>query len=492
MFGFALSGLQEFLYDLSPQSQSREQRGGAGGRDRDAARRLRIRSAILTLVPALVAHELLKRDPQAEIVYLGGGKLLLSANQRAAEGFETQTLVPLRDWLALSSSGKLGAYWALRSADCDAEGIKALLIELSSMKWKAGRTDGGEWTSLAGKIHAQTANGSLGDRKWESEVGGVFARREDWQGFRVAEGNWEIGPWRVRPVNSDPHIALRSAGPVEVAIPTFTPKKNGDTIPLFELAEEDAEGNERGGAYLALLKLDGDGIGNLMGEALDRGKDEYKRVSTKLTEFFGTDLMDFLRREYPRIYLVYSGGDDLVAAGWFDDVIRAALAIRSKYAELKLSTVSAGITFFTRQSSILKAIEAAEEELENAKRTRDAISLAGCRLNWDEMATTLKEIDGLVQAIGDKSINRGALQLLRQLGEPWLPNAPSATRDQCYRSIPMIYYARSRRTEWKDGEWPSLVRALFDSLQTDETDWPRAALVGTLAAWTTKKLQEEA
>ena len=45
-----------------------------------AARRLRIRSAMLSLVPALVAWEI---DPENEPIYLGGGKLLISAPESA-------------------------------------------------------------------------------------------------------------------------------------------------------------------------------------------------------------------------------------------------------------------------------------------------------------------------------------------------------------------------------------------------------------------------
>lgn len=495
MFGFAMSGLQEFLFNLSPQAPSREQRSDTGGRDRDAARRLRIRSAILTLIPGLVAWELKRADTQSEIIYLGGGRLLASATSEAIDKLEP-TLVDLYHWLVARSDGRLCTYWLhTMNAESGSGPVQELLERLVEAKWRAGRP-GGQWHGLAGQIGHRAISGSLGDRDWEAQNGAVFAREETWKGFQVGSGGWAIGPWRVGPVKEGPDIALagKAQADIEVSIPTYTPKKGGETIPLYALAEADADGKERGGAYLALLKLDGDGIGKLMGNALKEDSDctAYREFSGKLTEFFGAGLQGFLKETYPRLYLVYSGGDDLVATGYFMDVLKAARDAQRRFADSGIpSTVSGGVAFYSRQSSILKAIEAADHELDNAKHTKDAISVAGCRLSWSDLTKSINEIEGLCEALERDSINRGALNVLRQLGEPWLSGAPEAEHELRFRSIPQMRYTRSRRTGWRDSDWPDPVKKLLDSLQTDETDWPRAALLGTLAAWGTKKRSED-
>lgn len=503
MFGFALSGLQEFLYDLSPENLSRDGRSLQGGRDRDAARRLRIRSALLTLVPGLVAWEFGKADANFEVVYLGGGKLFAKTSEGALEAIGPK-LRDLYSWLVRRSGGKLAAYWtqSLGSESASAS-LQGLLAALGEAKWRAGRSEGG-WAGVAGDIVELPKDGTLGNRTWERDEGATFARREDWQGFRVSQDGWEIGPWRVKPVTEKPEIAMagKALASVEVCIPTYTPKQNGDTVPLYELAEFDADGRERGGAYLGLLKLDGDSIGALMAEALenDRSCEAYRKTSRRLADFFGPDLASLLRSNYPRLYLVYSGGDDLVATGYFMDALRAVRDIQARFQRSGIdASVSAGVTFYNRQASILRAIEAAEAELENAKQNeavgprhkRNAVSVAGCRLSWDDLRRTLEEVDELSKTIESGALNRGALNLLRQLGEPWLEGASEAERDLRYRSIPQMAYVRSRRTGWKESEWPDAVRVLFDSLQNDETDWPRASLVGTLAAWSTKRPMEE-
>lgn len=502
LFGFALSGLQEFLYDLSPQTPSREDRALHGGRDTDAARRLRIRSAMLSLVPSLVAREL---DPSgSNILYLGGGKLFIAADAHTIQETEPK-LRELYDWLVARSAGKLGAYWSTtHGTGTNSDELKELLDSLGNAKWRAGRPGG--WHQYAGQILRTEANGELGDRDWEARQGAEFARDKEWAGFNVGTGPWRLGPWRVQPVKTKPDIGLagKTSSPVSVSIPTYTPKlardvsagkdelKRGDTAPLYLLAEQDADGKPRaGGAYLALLKLDGDGIGALIHGALGKGLAEYMRVSQSLSTFFGTALMEFLEKKYPRLYLVYSGGDDLVATGHFEDVLDAAVAIRREFEKLGLgATVSAGISFYTRNSPILKAIENAQDELDHAKEMRNGVSISGCRLSWEEMATTLKQTEGLAEAVRKQTLNRGAFQLLRHLGDAWLDEAPEAAAEKRWRSIPMLQYMRSRRTGWKETEWPSDVKSLFDSLCKGDDDWPRVVLMGSLAAWKTKQKED--
>jgi len=523
LFGFALSGLQEFLYDLSPQSPSLKERQVDGGRDRDAARRLRIRSLTLTLVPGLVAYELQQRDPGSSIIYLGGGKLYMEADAGAIDSLVRERLPVLFQWLSSRSAGKLGAHWTRLDEAESRAALHTLIANLAEQRWQAGRY-GSQWHDLSSSICARTNEEGLGSREWESENGNEFGGNSDWVGFEVGNGDWAVGDWRVGPVSKrgDVHIWLdgpdapdRRERPV-VAIPTYTPKltkdgdpgpgrhedlRHGNIAPLFWLAQTDAadQPREQGAPYLALLKMDGDGMGDLMRRALEKGLDEFTRTSEKLSNFFGRELTDMLTNQFERIYLVYSGGDDLVLCGWYDDVTRAAMSIRERYQRLQVGTVSAGITFFTRQSPILKAIEEADRAIEVAKGRHlpdhgDHVCVGGLRLSWDQFAKVIADADGLAKAVDDRALLRGELQLIRQLGEPWLPSAPEAQRGLALRAIPLMHYFRSRRGNRDEGKWPSEVAALFDSLKTSTGDWPVATLVAMLAAWKTKVngYQEEA
>jgi len=475
VFGFALSGLQEFLYDIS-DDYSRRRRT-----ELHAAKRLRLRSGILTLIPALVAHEVRNSDPSATVIYQGGGKLLLNASP-AAVGEAEAKLQDLYEWLVRSSGGKLGAYWAATPDSTTSSGsLSSLLEALATAKWRAGRAD--RWTNSAGSIHDKAAE-SLGDEAWETQIGGDFARASEWVGFNVGSGDWAIGPWRVGIVTSgrcDIKLsALSKSGELSVSIPRYVPKDtDGSVTELFKLADEGP-----GAPYLAVLKMDGDGIGQVMHESLQKGIDSYQQKSKALSEFFGSKVPELFKSQFGRIYLVYSGGDDLVATGHFDVILRAAGAIRNQYHALGLGTVSAGVHFYDRNSPIIKAVEGAEEELELAKSTRDAIGVAGSRLFWFEFEQMLADTDSFVRGIEAGDFPRGSLQLLQRLGQPWLESSPAALRDRRWRSLPMLSYFRTRR------DWPAehgeLGRVL-DHLSTSDDNWPRATLVAGFAAWRTKQ-----
>lgn len=501
IFGFALSGLQEFIYDLLPETPSREARMTEGGREHDAARRLRFRSAVLSLVPSLVEWQICALDKSANRIYAGGGKLIIEAKEEAIAAVEP-ILRDLYLWLAERSSGHLGAYWASVNAQADSAGVASLLSAVNRAKWQAGRFDG--WHKLAGSVQKPALRRSLGDREWEAEQGNRFAKAKDWKGFRVGRGDWEVGPWLVEPVGATPDIAIagKHAAAVYVSIPTCAPTDSEGIIPFKDLAERDGEGNPRNGPYLALLRMDGDKVGRLMRRALQRDPSlaAYQNHSRLLSDFFGRAIMDLLEEKFPRAYLVYSGGDDLVACGHFDDIIRAALMIQKRFAELELdgATITAAISFFHRSSPVLQAVEAAGEGLESAKDAGgDRVSAGGCLVTWRDLERSVTESDAFAEAVGNGFINRGALNDVHRLAEPWLYVGPSdgdeATRENWnrrLRAIPHMRYIRSRRSGWKEAEWPPALKSLFESLETSEKDWPRAALVATLAAWNTKKPQE--
>jgi len=472
MCGLALSGLQDFIYDVP---------------DEYAARRLRIRSAILNLVPAVAALRLRQQDAQAVIHYLGGGKLLASASQAACDDFGAN-LKPVYSWLADASGGKLGIYWTTTEGnDGNAACIQRLLKALGQAKWQAGRAE--SWFGDAG-VCAIDTSGGLGDKEWEQEKGAELARQTHITGFRKSASGWRIGNDHVNPVDNNPEIGLlgRATANVSVSIPLYVPPdRDGSVAELHKLADEGD-----GAPYLAVLKMDGDGVGALLTKSLldDPSGDKYGQTSGKLSRFFGQDVPALLQRQFDRIYLVYSGGDDLVATGHFAMVLRAALAIQQAYTALNLGTVSAGISFYTRNSPILKAVEAADHALENAKDVHDAATVGGCRLGWDKLRQAMKEIDEFVAAIKAGEINRGALQLLRQLGEPWLSGAPSEATALRWRSIAQLHYTVSRR-DWTQGKWGPNLQQLIDQLCQNDQPWPRAALVATLAGWRTKSKQEQ-
>ncbi|NUL81830.1 MAG: hypothetical protein HUU60_03785 [Armatimonadetes bacterium] len=477
-FGLALSGLQSYVFDVSQDVADRR------FTQENAAKRLRYRSTLLSLLPAVAFLKLKEADPNAREIYLGGGKLLAEASADAIENLQ-RDLPELYDWLVKNSSGALGLHWASLP---DGSSLQELLKALNAAKWRSGRDNGGHWFGSVG-IQPITKQSQDDRAAFESEQGGRLPRPPRIVGFKTGQYGWEVGPWRIQPTEHDPDIGLtgKANGRVNLGLPLYAPLDRDDSVSeLFKLAEEG-----QGAPYLALLKLDGDGIGNRMKDALDKGEQQYEETSRQLTGFFCQRVPEMLEKEYPRLYLVYSGGDDLVLTGHFWGVLRAAGQIQREFAALGLGTVSAGVSFYSRNYPILKAVESADVQLDIAKEERNRISIAGSLHPWPQFHKATELTDALVHAIAEKSINRGALQLLRHLGEPFLPGAPEPFKNMRYHSIPQFAYLRSRRNEWKTSQWPKPLQDFFESLSNEETDWPIASLVGTLAGWNTKTRQEE-
>lgn len=464
-WGCALSGLQSFVYDIPTE---------------DAARRLRARSAALVLLPALIAQRLRKQDSETQFLYLGGGKVLC---RTAAD--DESFLRMLKAWsreLALISSGSLGLYWA------SGESPERLLDSLREAKWRSGRDASGEWFGHLGAPALVPRRPGPGDPDWEAEVGGTIARNLSAIGVSVGDGWHIVGDARVRLVlpkdSIQPDITF-GGNDLAISLPRYVPMRN-DELKAFDQIAEEGYHSDRGYPYLGVLKLDGDRVGTRLGEALRSSVDEYRRLSGALVEFYGTRVPEMLQEQRPNVYLVYSGGDDLVAIGHFRDVLETALLVRNEFRD---GTTSAGISFFHRRSPMLPAVESADGFLQRSKeRGRDRVTVAGQTLTWTELKEALELSDLLVDACKAETIPRSIIHLLRELGQ-WFLEGEQVERLNPCRALPLLSYFLSRRRVDKDSLRPELQR-YFANLCDRENAWKAAALIATLASWKLREAKE--
>lgn len=90
----------------------------------------------------------------------------------------------------------------------------------------------------------------------------------------------------------------------------------------------------------------------------------------------------------PTIYIDYSGGDDLLVIGPYDDIINFSINLRNKFRLWTCNndsiTLSAGIQLISPKFPIGKAIELCENNLEMSKKSgKDKITLFNEVLSWD-------------------------------------------------------------------------------------------------------------
>ncbi|MCL6624542.1 MAG: hypothetical protein K6T17_08010, partial [Fimbriimonadales bacterium] len=486
LLSLSIGGIQDFVYDVEAEG---------------AAKRLRLRSAVLLLIPSVIAAKIRERDPRATILYNGASQLLLETDE-GTFGQVANEISQLREWLLSTSGGRLNLYWAKTPRKNNlSEDIRQSQKDLARAKWSALR-DQANWHPFLSEINAPETESCPGDKEWEKREGGKLLK-EQWKGFRFCEkinGAWVLGPWHLLPTQETPCDVYLLTSPQETqlqaAIPLYAPlDSDGDITELEKLAKE-GEKEGKGAPYLAVLKWDGDGVGAKLREALDKDPNaqSYQTLSKKLSGFFGNKLLQTLKDKFPRIYLVYSGGDDLVLVGHFWNVLQSAQCLREelqKEFRAEGITASAGISAFHKKAPIISAIRQADTYLEKAKEGgKNRVCAFGMTLPWDEFQQALQYAEELVQGIKNDQIPRGALQLIKVLGTqyqealslPKIKFPPEAV-------FPRFHYFAERRKLLQNSE--TSLNYLQKLQEGDDATWRSSALVATLSHWKTKSTEEE-
>ncbi|MFK0571213.1 type III-B CRISPR-associated protein Cas10/Cmr2 [Endozoicomonas sp.] len=151
--------------------------------------------------------------------------------------------------------------------------------------------------------------------------------------------------------------------------------------------------NTRPSPYYAVLLMDGDSLGSQMSDP-----DKQKPISKALNQF--TDKVPTVVRQHSG-FLVYAGGDDVLALLPLEDAMNCALALRNHYQQCfeqqaavngkKItSTLSGAIEYCHIKSPLMKGLSDAHDLLDNIGKDqtgRDALAIrvwkpGGLHLQW--------------------------------------------------------------------------------------------------------------
>lgn len=174
----------------------------------------------------------------------------------------------------------------------------------------------------------------------------------------------------------------------------------------------DTRGELAGRALLSFLKADVDNLGLIfsigLGNKLSVARLAF--LSRMINLFFSEYLVEILRKKYPDIYVVFSGGDDLFLIGPWRQSVNCAIELRKKMGEFCAMnpdiTLSCGILTGRARLPMRKAVEIAEKQLEKAKnnktdnRIKDSITFYGEIMSWEkfgELLETGKKFDKAVE-----------------------------------------------------------------------------------------------
>lgn len=178
------------------------------------------------------------------------------------------------------------------------------------------------------------------------------------------------------------------------------PHINGQPLDFDAIA-----GCSPGKKMLGVLKADIDNLGALFSLGLgDRGTiSRVATLSRMLDIFFSGWLNRLLIDKYPNVYLVYSGGDDLLAVGPWEQITNLINQVRADFVrfvgENPDITLSAGIAVVKPSFPIAHGAAAADESLGKAKdkgpkvkgEAKDQCTLLGETVKWEQLPTLIAQ-----------------------------------------------------------------------------------------------------
>lgn len=248
----------------------------------------------------------------------------------------------------------------------------------------------------------------------------------------------------------------------------------------------------RGDHLLGVLKADADSLG-VMIERLLIGQRDLQRLtdfSRELDGFFAGTLKEEIEQNWPLIYTVFAGGDDLVMVGPWDVMVEFAGRMRELFAQQfgeRGLTISAGLALLKPKRPIKAAVAEAERLLEDAKtRTapreaspKDQLAAFGQLWKWQRHDAILNLAKQLTNWVDAGQMERGWLHTLLNLAEERHGDHPDllATSRLAYH-VDRNYKPRTAARRWAE----SLVRRFDDVGQVDVRYLPsivRYALTAT-------------
>lgn len=196
------------------------------------------------------------------------------------------------------------------------------------------------------------------------------------------------------------------------------------------LAEESriaprSEGEKwRSVACLAACKADVDNLGLLFGMGFGVGKDScfsisrFAMLSRMMNHFFSAHLMHVIEREFPNIYVIFAGGDDLFVLGPWAEIVRFAERLHEAFHAFSggnpAVTLSAGLPVLKPRLPMRALREAAEAALDAAKEHpgKNAVTLFGVTTAWQDFGGLIERGEWLEGLCLSGSITQGLVRRL--------------------------------------------------------------------------------
>ena len=148
---------------------------------------------------------------------------------------------------------------------------------------------------------------------------------------------------------------------------------------------------------LAVAKMDVDDMGKIMASGFSRPTLSKISTISYLISFFFSSFLNSIA-EKNRIYVIFSGGDDITAVGEARDVLKFSLDLRSMFKNFAGPYIglSSGIVTMHHAYPIRRSVEMAERNLmlsknfQDGERRKDSVTFFDSTLSWDAFESSMK------------------------------------------------------------------------------------------------------
>jgi CRISPR-associated protein Csm1 len=188
-------------------------------------------------------------------------------------------------------------------------------------------------------------------------------------------------------------------------MPTHTPlDEKGDIMSFDDLAKR-----SEGQRMVGFLKLDLDRVGQLV----EKHSEKVSGLATvsQLLSFIMEGAVNVVAESYPNVYLIYSGGDDMLAVGSWSDVVEFAEKLSVELEKLVGGGLSftAAITVEEPKAPVKVVMDSLASYLLSAKYVKDCISVGDERLRWENFRNAVHFAKKWSDDVKNRKISRSLI-----------------------------------------------------------------------------------
>lgn len=237
----------------------------------------------------------------------------------------------------------------------------------------------------------------------------------------------------------------------------YVPRNDDGSVMEFE----DMALQSQGTPHLGYLKADVDNLGFIFARGIRAAGDGQARASisriatlSRTLEYFFSGYMYYLlENEFPHVYTVFSGGDDLLLVGPWDMIFRLADRLHDQFARYACDNtcwgVSCSIVVEKPRTPVALALEAADRLLERSKNYpgKNAITALDLTMPWSDYKRALAQADQVSEWVRNGIVQASQLRRLLQYGEE-LEAFQRTGNTTLLRVVPQMIYDLKRN--WPD------------------------------------------